>query len=141
MVVSPVNQRDVYWQTPQRPSRIEPAKSPTDDQNVWRQLDLDRTLLQGMRIAQLCRMRMRQKLVRYGGARLSRRLRRSMPIIGTVIAVATIAATIRRKGVISGTLDTGLNAMPLVGALKNGLEILRGKDFFPDRYPSGPAAG
>jgi hypothetical protein len=82
-------------------------------------------------------MSMGEKLVRYGGARLSRRLKQSVPILGTVIAVATIAATIRRKGVISGTLDTGLNAMPLVGALKNGVEILRGRDFFPDRYPPG----
>ena len=77
---------------------------------------------------------MQQRLVRYGGARLSRKLRRSMPIIGTAIAVATVVATVRRKGLISGTLDTGLNAMPLVGALKNGIEMLRGRDFFPDRY-------
>ena len=43
----------------------------------------------------------------------------------------------RRKGVISGVLDTGLNALPLVGAAKNVLEVARGRDFFPDRY--GPA--
>jgi hypothetical protein len=88
-----------------------------------------------MRIAQLRQMSMRQKLVRYGGVKLSQRLRRSVPILGAAIAVATIAATVRRKGLVSGTLDTGLNAMPLVGALKNGIEILRGRDFFPDRYP------
>ena len=76
-----------------------------------------------------------QKLTRWGGARLSRRLRRSIPILGTVIAAATVFATIRRKGVVSGTLDTGLNAVPFVGALKNAAEIVRGRDFFPDRYP------
>jgi hypothetical protein len=80
-------------------------------------------------------MNIRDKLVRYGGVKLSQRLKKSLPIVGTVIAVATIAATIRRKGVISGTLDTGLNAVPLVGAVKNAAEILRGRDFFPDRYP------
>ena len=78
---------------------------------------------------------MGNKLVRYGGARLSRKMRRSVPILGTLIAVATVGATIRRKGVISGTLDTGLNAVPLVGTLKNAVEILLGRDFFPDRYP------
>ena len=82
--------------------------------------------------------RLSQKLVRYGGVKLSRRLKRSVPIVGTLIAVATVGATIRRKGVISGTLDTGLNAMPLVGALKNAVEILRGRDFFPDRFPEAP---
>ena len=68
--------------------------------------------------------------------RLSRRLRRSIPIIGTAIAVATIVSTVRRKGVISGSLDTGLNALPFVGALKNVVEVVRGRDFFPDRYPA-----
>ena len=98
--------------------------------------NLDRTLLQGMRIAQLGT---------HEHATETRSLRRGQ----TLSALTTIgarsseqrslsrpsAATVRRKGVISGTLDTGLNAMPLVGALKNGIEILRGRDFFPDRYP------
>jgi hypothetical protein len=59
-----------------------------------------------------------------------------MPIIGTAIAVATVVATVRRKGVISGSLDTGLNAMPIVGAVKNVIEVMRGRDFFPDRLPT-----
>lgn len=73
------------------------------------------------------------RLVRWGGARLSRRLSRSMPWIGTAIALATVAATIRRKGVFRGTFDTGLNAIPFVGAAKNVVELARGRDFFPDR--------
>jgi hypothetical protein len=68
--------------------------------------------------------------------KLSRRLQRSIPILGAAIAVATIVATVRRKGVVSGTLDTGLNAVPFVGALKNIAEVMRGRDFFPDRYPA-----
>jgi hypothetical protein len=60
-----------------------------------------------------------------------------MPIVGTAIAVATVASTIRRKGVVSGTMDTGLNAMPVVGLVKNAIEMMRGRDFFPDRYPVG----
>jgi hypothetical protein len=63
-------------------------------------------------------------------------LRRSIPVLGTAIAAATVLSTIRRKGVVSGTLDTGLNAMPFVGAMKNVVEIVRGRDFFPDRYPT-----
>jgi hypothetical protein len=89
-----------------------------------------------MAIAPAALVRIGQKLTRWGGARLSRRLRRSIPILGTVIAAATIVSTVRRKGVVSGTFDTGLNAMPFIGALKNAVEILRGRDFFPDRYPS-----
>jgi hypothetical protein len=82
-------------------------------------------------------MGMLNRLGRWGGARFSRRLARSMPVVGGVVAAATILATVRRKGVISGTLDTGLNAIPLVGALKNTIEVARGRDFFPDRFVPG----
>lgn len=77
------------------------------------------------------------RLARWGGARLSRRLSRSLPWIGTAVALATVAATIRRKGLFGGTFDTGLNAIPLVGAAKNIVEVARGRDFFPDRSRQG----
>ena len=73
------------------------------------------------------------RLVRWGGARLSRRLSRSMPWIGAAIALATVASTMRRKGFFRGAMDTGLNAIPFVGAAKNTVELVRGRDFFPDR--------
>ena len=73
------------------------------------------------------------RAARWGGARLSRRLAKSMPIIGAAIAVATVVATMRRKGVIGGAFDTGLNAIPGIGAAKNAVEMARGRDFFPDR--------
>ena len=78
-------------------------------------------------------MTMTNRLTRWGGARLSRRVSRSIPILGAAIAAATIVATMRRKGVISGALDTGLNALPGIGVAKNVIELARGKDFFPDR--------
>lgn len=78
---------------------------------------------------------MTNRVASWGGARLSRRLRRSIPILGTAIAVATVFATMRRKGVIGGAFDTGLNAIPFIGAAKNTFEVVRGRDFFPDRAP------
>jgi hypothetical protein len=39
----------------------------------------------------------------------------------------------KRKGVIGGALDTGLNAVPFVGAAKNVAELVRGRDFIRDR--------
>lgn len=79
------------------------------------------------------------RLARWGSARLSRRLSRSIPILGAAIAAATVVATMRRKGVISGVLDTGLNALPGIGAAKNVIELARGRDFFPDRPRPVPA--
>ena len=69
---------------------------------------------------------------------MSRRVSRSLPWIGAAIAVVTVVSTMRRKGVISGALDSMLNAVPFVGTAKNAVEVARGRDFFPDRY--GPGA-
>ena len=85
-------------------------------------------------------MSMSNRLARYGGMRLSKRLRGSVPVIGAAIAVATIVSTVRRKGLVSGSLDTGLNAMPFVGAVKNVIEMMRGRDFFPDRQAATAGA-
>ena len=73
------------------------------------------------------------RIARWGGAGLSRRAARSMPWIGTAVALATVAATMRRKGFFGGALDTGLNAVPILGAMKNAAEVVRGRDFIADR--------
>jgi len=78
-------------------------------------------------------MALTNRLVRWGGARLSRRMTRELPVLGALIALATIGTTVRRKGFFGGLMDTGLNAIPLVGAAKNAAEIVRGRDFIPDR--------
>lgn len=85
-------------------------------------------------------MTMTNRITRWGGARLSRRVARSLPWVGAAVAIVTVVSTMRRKGVISGVLDTGLNAVPFVGAAKNVLEVARGRDFFPDRYGPGVTA-
>ena len=68
-----------------------------------------------------------------GGTWLTGRAARSVPWLGAAVALLTVAATMRRKGVIRGGLDTGLNAVPFLGAAKNVCEIVRGRDFIADR--------
>ena len=75
--------------------------------------------------------------VRYGQRRLTKKLIRAVPLLGAAVAIATVAVAARRKGVIRGSLDTALDFTPVVGIVKNTLEILRGRDFFPDR-PARP---
>jgi hypothetical protein len=75
-------------------------------------------------------------VIRWGGARLSRRFSRTLPLIGTALALATVFSAMRKKGVARGVLDTGLNAVPVLGTAKNVVELARGRDFFPDRRPS-----
>jgi hypothetical protein len=73
------------------------------------------------------------KAIAYGQRRILGRLGRSMPWIGVAVALLTVGAAIRRKGVVGGTLDSALNAMPFVGAVKNAAEVVRGRDFIRDR--------
>jgi len=72
-------------------------------------------------------------IVRWGGARLSRRAARSMPWIGAAVALATVFSTMKRKGVLRGGLDTALSAVPYLGAVKGMAEEMRGRDFLADR--------
>jgi len=79
------------------------------------------------------------QLARYTQGKLTRRLTRAMPYIGTVIAVATIGSAIRRKGWIRGALHTGLDAIPYVGGAKTMAEVARGRDFLSDKVRPSPA--
>jgi len=74
-----------------------------------------------------------KQLQSYATRKLTRRLTRSIPYIGAVIAIATLGSAIRRKGWIRGTVHSGLDAIPYVGGAKNLAEAVRGRDFLADR--------
>jgi len=75
------------------------------------------------------------KIRNYAGRKLARRLSRSIPYVGAAVALFTIGAAIRRKGMFGGAVHSGLDAIPFVGAAKNMAEVIRGRDFIPDRGP------
>jgi hypothetical protein len=78
-------------------------------------------------------MRIRDQAMRYGERRLKRRVAKSLPWVGGVIALATLAGAIRQKGWLGGSLNTALDAIPFVGGVKNIAEVYRGRDFIRDR--------
>jgi hypothetical protein len=78
-------------------------------------------------------MVLNSRALTWAGARLSRRFSRSVPLLGGLIAIVTIGAVMRRKGVVRGALDAGLTAVPFVGAAKIALETLTGREVFADR--------
>ena len=93
-----------------------------------------------MSFAAIFPMSMTRQMTQYASARLTRRLYRSMPWIGSVVAVVTIGSAIRNKGWLGGTLDTALDFIPFVGGAKNFAEAARGRDFIRDKHVvSGPA--
>ena len=74
-----------------------------------------------------------QQALQWGRRRIARRMLRAVPWLGGIVALATLGATIRRKGVLRGTLDTALDFTPWIGGLKNTAEVLRGRDFIRDK--------
>ena len=78
-------------------------------------------------------MALSQPLMRYGQRRVLSRASRAVPWLGAIVALATVGAAIRRKGLLRGTLDSALNAIPFVGGMKNAAEVVRGRDFIRDR--------
>jgi hypothetical protein len=78
-------------------------------------------------------MAIHQQALRYGQRRLIRRASRTAPWIGTAIALVALGATIRRKGLLRGTTDSVLNAIPVFGGMKLLAEMWRGRDFIADR--------
>ncbi len=73
-----------------------------------------------------------RRVVTAGGWQLAKRLSRSIPLAGTAIVVGLAGNTIRKKGMIRGTLDVGLDLIPVVGTAKTVIEIFTG-DLIPDK--------
>jgi hypothetical protein len=79
-----------------------------------------------------------QNATRFGQIRLAQRAAHSLPWVGAAIALYTLASAIRLKGVLGGSVDTALNAIPFVGGVKNAAEVIRGRDFIRDRHAHLP---
>lgn len=74
-----------------------------------------------------------RQAMQFGQRRIARKMLRAVPWLGAVVALATLAQSVRRKGVLGGTLDTGLDMIPWIGGAKNAAEAVRGRDFIRDR--------
>ena len=86
-----------------------------------------------MRFARQIDMGVAKQIGQYARGRLIRRFARSMPWIGAAVAIVSVGAAVRRKGMVGGSIDTALDAMPGVGAVKNAFEAIRGRDFIKDK--------
>src|SRR5262245_1260447 len=71
--------------------------------------------------ATVMRMPVTSKVGRWMGLKVARRLARTVPVLGAVVSLAVLGYSVRRKGLLLGLIDTGLDALPVVGAAKGGL--------------------
>ncbi|MCA1565110.1 MAG: hypothetical protein LC803_05650 [Acidobacteria bacterium] len=72
------------------------------------------------------------RAARYGGLRLARRLIKPIPIVGTAVALGFAGYEIRRKGWRNGLIHVGLDVTPVVGTVKDVIELFTG-DLIPDK--------
>jgi hypothetical protein len=71
-------------------------------------------------------------LAHAGGWQVAKRLAKTLPFGGTVVAVVLVGSDIRNKGVVRGLVNSGIDAIPFVGLAKNAVELVRG-DFIADK--------
>lgn len=72
------------------------------------------------------------KLLRAGGWQLVKRGAKMLPFGGTAVVVVLVGSDIKRKGVVRGLINSGLDATPIVGLAKNGIELFTG-DLIPNK--------
>jgi hypothetical protein len=77
-----------------------------------------------------------RKAVHAGGWTVAKRVAKSIPYVGTVMAIGLVGYDIKRKGTVNGVLNSGLDAIPFVGTAKNVLEFFTG-DLLPDKPNTG----
>ncbi len=79
------------------------------------------------------------KLLHAGGWQLVKRGAKMLPFGGTFIVLGLVGHDIKKKGLVKGVLNSGLDAIPLVGLAKNGVELFTG-DFIADKPESANGA-
>ena len=79
---------------------------------------------------------LKRKLVHAGGWTVAKRVAKSIPYVGTAMAIGLGGYDIKRKGVVKGVLNAGIDAIPFVGLGKNIVEFFTG-DLLPDKTTDG----
>ena len=75
---------------------------------------------------------LKRKLIEAGGWKLARRAGKMIPGVGSAITIGLVGYDIKKKGVVKGLVNSGLDAIPFVGFAKNAVELFTG-DFLPDK--------
>ncbi|MDQ6785400.1 MAG: hypothetical protein M3033_01085 [Acidobacteriota bacterium] len=78
---------------------------------------------------------LKRKIVHAGGWTVAKRVAKSIPYVGTAMAIGLVGYDIKKKGVVKGVLNAGIDAIPFVGTGKNIVEFFTG-DIFPDKDSS-----
>lgn len=73
---------------------------------------------------------LKRKLINAGGWQVAKRVAKSVPYVGSAFAIGLVGYNVKKKGFVRGVVDSGLDAIPIVGTVKNVTEFFTG-DFIP----------
>jgi len=77
-------------------------------------------------------LNLKRKIIHAGGWQIAKRVAKSVPYVGTVMAIGLVGYDIKRKGVVKGIANAGPDTIPFVGLGKNVVEFFTG-DLLPDK--------
>ncbi len=75
---------------------------------------------------------LQRKVIHAGGWQVAKRIAKSIPYVGTVMAIGLVGYDVKKKGLVKGIANAGLDAIPFVGMGKNIVEFFTG-DLLPDK--------
>jgi len=75
---------------------------------------------------------LKRKLIHAGGWQVAKRIAKIVPLGGTIVAASLVGLDIKNKGVVKGVINSGLDAIPVVGLAKNAVELFTG-DLLSDK--------
>lgn len=75
-----------------------------------------------------------RRIIQAGAARMAIKAAKSMPVVGTAVAIGLVGYEVKKKGLIKGVVNTALDATPVLGVTKNAIELITG-DWLPDKTP------
>jgi hypothetical protein len=73
-----------------------------------------------------------RKIVHAGGWQVAKRAAKMLPFGGTLVVVGLVGHDIKKKGIVRGVINSGLDAVPVLGFAKNAVELFIG-DFIADK--------
>lgn len=77
-------------------------------------------------------MKLLEKMMVNGGARIARKVGKSVPLVGTAVVIGLMGYEIKKKGLLKGVVNTALDATPVIGTAKNVIELFTG-DWLADK--------
>lgn len=68
----------------------------------------------------------KSRALRVSALQVSKRLIKPLPLVGSAFAIGLAGYTIKKKGLIRGSIDVALNVTPIIGTAKTLVEIFTG---------------